>query len=125
MNTPLIGKLQATVSLGLVMVLAFCSGSTDNGPTAGPVVAFTPTCTGLTCIFADQTTDTRAIVSRTWDFGDGASSGEPNPTHTYGHAGSFMVALTVVDELGAKNSSSKGVTLAQTDVVFVGAGDIA
>jgi PKD repeat protein len=37
------------------------------------------------------------IVSYQWDFGDGASSGNANPTHVYGLAGAYTVTLTVVD----------------------------
>lgn len=32
-----------------------------------------------------------------WDFGDGASSNEQNPTHTYAAAGNYTVELTVTD----------------------------
>jgi PKD repeat protein len=109
---------------GLAHALASCGGSADNGPTAGPVVAFTPTCSGLSCTFADQSTDTRSIVSRAWDFGDGSRSTDVNPAHTYTHAGSFAVGLTIVDDAGATGSSSKAVTLSEEAGVFVGAGDI-
>jgi DNA-binding beta-propeller fold protein YncE len=34
-----------------------------------------------------------------WDFGDGATSTETNPTHTYAQAGKYMVKLTVSDGL--------------------------
>ena len=37
-------------------------------------------------------------VSRLWDFGDGTTSGEENPTHTYEDAGIYFVSLTVFNE---------------------------
>ncbi len=33
-----------------------------------------------------------------WDFGDGGTSTEPNPTHTYTENGSYIVTLTVFNE---------------------------
>ena len=35
-----------------------------------------------------------------WDFGDGATSNEQNPTHTYGEEGNYTVTLTVIDNIG-------------------------
>lgn len=113
------------VCIGLAIALGSCGGSTDNGPTAEPVAAFTPSCTGLSCTFADQSTDARTIVSHAWDFGDGSRSTDADPTHIYTQAGSFTVELTVVDDAGASGSSSRPVTLSEAAVVFVGAGDIA
>ncbi|MEB8330272.1 PKD domain-containing protein [Flavobacteriaceae bacterium KMM 6897] len=42
-------------------------------------------------------TDDIGIVSYTWDFGDGSTSNETNPVHTYEVAGQFDVVLTVSD----------------------------
>jgi acid phosphatase type 7 len=124
------GILMARISgialyAGLMLALGSCGGGGDNGPSAGPVVEFTPTCAGLTCTFADQSTDTRTITSHVWDFGDGSSSTDVDPAHTYAQTGSFTVRLTVEDGAGATGSSSKTVTLSDEAVVFVGAGDIA
>ena len=38
------------------------------------------------------------ILSYQWDFGDGASSSEQHPTHTYSAAGSYTARLTVADD---------------------------
>jgi PKD repeat protein len=39
-------------------------------------------------------------LSYDWDFGDGASSTEQNPSHTYASPGSYTVILTVTDDIG-------------------------
>jgi len=39
-----------------------------------------------------------------WDFGNGSTSDDPNPTHAYDHAGTYVVMLTVMDEC---NGSSR------------------
>ena len=40
------------------------------------------------------------ITSRVWDFGDGTTSSEANPTHTYATAGIYTVSLTVTAGVG-------------------------
>ena len=53
----------------------------------------------LTVMFSDlSTTDPGYdIVSWAWDLGDGSSSDEMNPTHTYNDQGYYTVSLTVTD----------------------------
>jgi PKD repeat protein len=97
-------------------------GATDTGsqqvtvsgpppaPNKPPKAAFTFSCTDLTCSFTDGSTDPDgSIASRTWNFGDGTSSTDPNPSHTYASAGSFTVVLTVTDDRGAQDAESKEV----------------
>ena len=53
-------------------------------------------------------TDTSTVpepASWLWDFGDGTTSNERNPTHTYTRAGSFTVRLTVTGPDGAAVAS--------------------
>ncbi len=70
---------------------------TASGPIPAPVAAFrSDKGTGtvpLTVNFADQSIGT--IDTWLWDFGDGSTSAEQNPTHTYINEGSFDVSLTV------------------------------
>ena len=59
---------------------------------------FEATLDGLTVFFADLSFDPDgAITGWMWDFGDGATSQEQNPTHTYAADGSYVVRLTVLD----------------------------
>jgi len=43
-------------------------------------------------------------VSWQWDFGDGATSAEANPEHTYAERGHYQVTLTVTDDDGATDT---------------------
>lgn len=65
--------------------------------TALPVVKFRATPVSgsapLTVTFTDDSLGN--ITSRSWDFGDGGSSTQANPSHTYSSAGVYTVTLTV------------------------------
>ncbi|MBB1332002.1 collagenase [Pseudoalteromonas sp. SR44-5] len=47
-----------------------------------------------------------SIVSYQWSFGDGSSSNQANPVHTYTTSGQYSVSLTVVDNQGASQTAS-------------------
>jgi|UPI0008355416 PKD repeat protein len=51
-------------------------------------------------------TDDVGVVSYAWDFGDGGTSTEADPTHTFETAESYEVTLTVTDIEGLTNSTS-------------------
>ncbi|MFI6539160.1 ThuA domain-containing protein [Nonomuraea sp. NPDC050547] len=49
-----------------------------------------------------------------WDFGDGATSTEPNPTHTYTAKGTHSATLVVEDPGGNSGTSSVPITVGNT-----------
>jgi PKD repeat protein len=72
-----------------------------------PRAEFEVHCDHLTCAFEDKSSDEDGvIVSRQWSFGDGATSGEQNPTHSYAERGKYDVQLTVRDDDGASATKS-------------------
>jgi PKD repeat protein len=72
-------------------------------PDVGPAAAFTAIPTGgaapLTVEFIDFST--RGVASWSWDCGDGGTSAEQHPVHTYTAFGSYPVTLTVADADGS------------------------
>lgn len=63
---------------------------------------------GLPVKFLDKSLN--APTSWLWSFGDGGTSTEQNPTHTYATIGTFTVTLTVTNGAGT-NQSTKTVTV--------------
>jgi PKD repeat protein len=87
----------------------FTGTPTTNNP---PVANFGVTTSGLTANFTDSSTDSDGtIASRSWNFGDGATSTATNPSHTYAASGSYSVSLTVTDNGGATNTKTSSVSV--------------
>ncbi len=84
-------------------------------PNAPPTMAFTASCTELTCSFdSSGSTDADGTIdSRSWEFGDGTTSSDLNPTHTYDAPGDYTVILTGVDDDDASADTSRTVTVEQ------------
>ncbi|MEO1257634.1 MAG: choice-of-anchor B family protein [Bacteroidota bacterium] len=56
----------------------------------------------------------------TWDFGDGTTSNEEDPSHSYNAVGTYTVALTVTNECGTNTYSQDVLVLAIPPVVGIG-----
>jgi PKD repeat protein len=87
-------------------------GGGSSGDNTPPTAEFGSTCSGLTCAFADASSDPDgSVVSWSWAFGDGATSTARNPTRAYAAAGTYSVKLTVTDNAGATGQRSKSVAV--------------
>lgn len=73
-------------------------------PTAEPSAGFDFTKEELTVTFINQSNNS---TSYSWDFGDGNSSMEENPVHTYGAAGDYDVTLIASDDNGNESMVTK------------------
>ena len=63
-----------------------------------PQAGFTASTNGLEASFTNTSTN---ATSYEWNFGDGSSSSEENPTHTYSEDGVYEVTLTATNECGS------------------------
>ncbi|MDK1288870.1 S8 family serine peptidase [Pseudoalteromonas umbrosa] len=77
-----------------------------------PIAGFNFVRDGLDVAFTDTSTDVNDdIVSRTWDFGDGNTSEQQNPLHTFSASGDYEVTLTVTDSQGHTHASTQTVSV--------------
>ncbi|MCK4607339.1 MAG: PKD domain-containing protein [candidate division Zixibacteria bacterium] len=74
-------------------------------------------CATLTVGFTDQSTGENTVWE--WSFGDGESSGDQNPVHTYMDAGTYDVSLIVTAVCGGLD------TMIMTDYIVVGGSPVA
>jgi PKD repeat protein len=93
---------------------ATSAGVEVQGPPAPPNEAphadFEVHCARLTCAFVDKSTDKDGTITDWfWSFGDGFSSNQRNPLHSYEHKAKFDVLLTVTDNMGAAGTTSRRV----------------
>jgi len=71
----------------------------------------TPT-TADSIAFTDKSTDDDGnIVTWAWGFGDGNTSAQQNPSHSFGSLGNYTVTLTVTDDGGASDTHSVTITV--------------
>jgi PKD repeat protein len=75
--------------------------------TGGPTAGFTSQTAGLSVIFNNSSQNGGTYD---WDFGDGTTSQEENPTHTYAATGTYTVVLTAYNECGT-NTFTQVVTI--------------
>jgi len=85
-------------------------------PNESPIADFTyfpvnPTIQD-TVSFIDQSTDPDgSIMSWSWDFGDGATSTDRNPSHQYSAKGDYTVKLTVTDNNEGQDSFERSLSI--------------
>jgi subtilisin family serine protease len=79
---------------------------------AAPRAAFSFNDEALTVTFTNESTDVNNdIVSHAWDFGDGITSVEENPVHTYPETGEYQVTLTTTDAEGLEGTVTQSVSV--------------
>lgn len=88
-----------------------CS-TTDNvevtvSPSLQPTFTFDGICLGEVTTF----TSGNASLNHTWDFGDGNTSTDANPTNTYATEGTFTISLSVMDANGCSGTVSNDITI--------------
>ncbi|TMP40484.1 serine protease [Pseudoalteromonas citrea] len=88
-----------------------CSDTIDPAPT----VEFSVTTSELVATFSNLSRDNGQITQTNWLFGDGNSSTEFSPTHSYRAAGDYQVSLSVTDDQGQVSQVTKTVSVSSGD----------
>lgn len=101
-----------------------CSSSALVNPvvnaSAPPVISFSASTTNdctvpLNVVFTNNTTGTPPLQYE-WDFGDGGTSTQANPSHTYTDLGVYSVSVSVTDPNGCASDTTIAGMINITDV---------
>lgn len=98
--------------LSLLVFTTACNDDDDDMPTPkeAPVASFTFAASANDALTVSFTNTSTNGTSFAWDFGDGNTSTEENPSNTYAEAGTYTVSLTATNAEGS-NSTSSSVTV--------------
>ena len=88
----------ALIFLSILSIIILTGCKDDDPIMDAPYTLFTFDVTDLTVTFTNGTVDNPNSYS--WDFGDGQTSTEENPTHTYEAEGTYIVVLTASNSTG-------------------------
>ncbi len=102
---------------GFVAVFAILAASCNTTPKVdAPKARFSYDVDGMTVTFtnASKEADTYA-----WEFGDGQTSTEENPVHTYAEGGTYTVKLTAKNA-GGENTTTEEISLEKKLIVVDG-----
>ena len=118
-------RLTASSAL-LLFVFLFVSSCDDlELPGVGELEDLTPPAAAFSTMASDgnflEISFTNESISSTdfvWDFGDGTTSTEKNPTHVYADEGEYSVTLTASDKLNQSNSVTELVFITEPVVLF-------
>lgn len=81
-------------------------------------------CDEIDVVFENMTTlKSGEITSYFWDFGDGATSDEENPSHTYTEIESFTVSLTAETRNGCTSTVFKELPVSPNTIGYAGVDD--
>jgi uncharacterized protein (TIGR02145 family) len=115
------------LAITVILTTTTCTFEWDNpydelGNNLGtaPTAAFTANKTEITegqsITFTDQSTNDP--TSWAWDFGDGASSTQQNPSHTYNAQGTYTVKLTVTNAYGNDTETKTNYIIVNKDIEY-------
>ncbi len=112
MNNLFTKSIFAFLALSLMVVVG-CNKNDDDGPTTSDVIAsFQADVSATNFLEVSFSNFSQNATSYAWAFGDGNTSTEESPTHTYAAAGVYTVELTASND---KGSATKSETITITD----------
>lgn len=110
-------KYLALLSFAVLLSLVFtsCDMLDPNAPQACFITPDEEVVAGVPALFNSSCSVNANSFS--WDFGDGGSSTEANPEHTFMAEGSYTVVLTVSNDAGKSDEQATSVTVLAPSII--------
>jgi PKD repeat protein len=101
------------LTLGVVslVALASCKKDKDEDPPKNPIASFQFAVSTTNYLEVTFTNFSQNATSYEWNFGDGQTSTEANPVHTYAAAGNYTVVLTAKNSVNASATFNSAIEL--------------
>ncbi|HNW97240.1 MAG TPA: PKD domain-containing protein [Bacteroidales bacterium] len=80
--------------------------------------SYSTACAGNATSFTDLSSSTSPITSYAWDFGDGQTSADTNPTHIYDAPGTYNVQLAITNNVGLTSTVTYSLTIDGSDLTM-------
>ena len=100
----------------IITVTSSCGSYSDTAVVVNkplPTASFTSYSVGLAAAFTNTSTNGTSYF---WDFGDGTTSTDQNPTHIYSAGGIYSVSLTVTNDCGSATSGQTQVNVVSASI---------
>lgn len=117
--------LSTAIFFAMILISSLVSCEQYELPEAGSIADLTPPSAGFISALDGSYLKfkfTNVSVSATdyaWSFGDGNTSTEMSPTHTYAGEGSYTVTLTAKDKLGVTSTATEVVEVVKPPVPVI------
>jgi PKD repeat protein len=112
-----VARLTVTDNAGAIDSITQAISVIDSTGNTAPTAVYAVECSDLTCTFdgaasfdADGT-----IAAYAWDFGDGTRTGGQSVVHSFATAGTYAATLTVTDNGGAADTTTREVNVSSLD----------
>ena len=80
-----------------------CDSVVVSNPCDSTIAGFTYLTNGNSAAYFNNTSTSSNGFTNFWDFGDGVTTGAPNPSHLYTAGGWYYISLTITDSAGCVN----------------------
>lgn len=94
-----------------LILLSLLTGFISQAYSQGKINAVTVECLGNITNFTYTPPSGRTLSTISWNFGDGYTSGNVAPTHTYANTGNFMVVVQASFSNGSNATDSQALTV--------------
>jgi PKD repeat protein len=101
-----------------ILTMSSCKKDDDDPDPENPIASFQFAISETNFLEVIFTNFSQNATSYSWNFGDGNTSTEENPTHVYSNPGNYTVVLTASNSAGASANFENTITITDPDEAY-------